>query len=133
MDIEASCNSFSAEFLIPLDDLKEEYKSFLQLDETTVSELSKIYGVSKQVIMLRLLWSGYMPKERYKQFKREGEEKLKEKKFGLRDWGKVFQNRVGNLVVRQATNAYRSGKISYSDVMDVLSLKAKYTEIFVEW
>lgn len=131
-DIEASCNLFSAEFLVPLNDFKEKYKRFLQLDDSTVSELSKIYGVSKQVIMLRLLWLGYMPKERYEQFKREGEKKLKERTFGRRDWDKVFQNRVGNLVVREANNAYRSGKISYSEVMDILSLKAKYTEKFVE-
>ena len=131
-DIEESCNLFSAEFLVPLDDLKEEYKNFSQLDERNVSELSKIYGVSKQVIMLRLLWLGYMPKDRYEQFKREGEEKVKEKMFGRRDWDKVFQNRVGNLVIREASSAYRSGKISYSEVMDILSLKAKYTEKFVE-
>lgn len=131
-DIEASCNLFSAEFLVPLDDLKEEYKRFPQLDESTVSELSKIYGVSKQVIMLRLLWLGYMPKERYEQFKSKKEEKMKEKKFARRNWDKVFQNRVGNLVVREASNAYRSGKISYSEVMDILSLKAKYTERFIE-
>lgn len=133
-DIEASCNLFSAEFLVPLDDLKEEYKRFSQLDETTVSELSKIYGMSKQVIMLRLLWLGYMSKERYEQFKREGEKKLIEgkEKFLRRNWNKVFQNRVGNLVVRETTNAYRNGKISYSEVMDILNLKAKYTEKFIE-
>ena len=73
-----------------------------------------------------------MPRERYEQFKREGEKKLKGKKFGRRDWDKVFQNRVGNLVIREASSAYRSGKISYSEVMDILSLKAKYTEKFVE-
>lgn len=131
-DIEASCNLFSAEFLVPLDDLKEECKKFSRLDESTISDLSKIYGVSKQVIMLRLLRLGYMRKERYEQFKREGEKKLKEKTFGRRDWDKVYQNRVGNLVVRETTNAYRSGKISYSEVMDILNLKAKYTEKFIE-
>lgn len=131
-NIEASCNLFAAEFLVPLDDLKEEYGRFPQLDENTISELSMIYGVSKQVIMLRLLWLGYMPKERYEQFKKEGEAKAKKKGFGRRDWDKVFQNRVGNLVVRETANAYRSGKISYSEVMDILSLKAKYTEKFIE-
>src|SRR4030065_353586 len=131
-DIEASCNLFSAEFLVPLDDLKEECTRFSQLDESTVSEISKLYGVSKQVIMIRLLWFGYMPRERYEQFKREGAKKLKGKTFGCRDWDKVFQNRVGNLVIREASSAYRSGKISYSAGMDILSLKAKYTEKFVE-
>jgi Zn-dependent peptidase ImmA (M78 family) len=131
-DIEASCNLFSAEFLVPLDDLKKEYQSFSQLDKSTVSGLSEIYAVSKQVIMLRLLWVGYMPKERYEQFKGEAEKKLKKKEFGRRNWDKVFQNRVGNLVVKEASSAYRSGKISYSEVMDIISLKAKYTEKFVE-
>lgn len=130
--IEANCNLFSAEFLIPLDDLKEECKKYTQLDESTVSELSKIYGVSKQVIMLRLLWLRFMTKERYEQFKKEGEKKIKGKQFGRRDWNKVFQNRVGNLVVRETNSAYRSGRISYSEVMDILNLKTKYTEKFIE-
>jgi Zn-dependent peptidase ImmA (M78 family)/DNA-binding XRE family transcriptional regulator len=131
-DIEASCNLFSAEFLVPLDNLKDDCKNFSQLDESAVSELAKIYGVSKQVIMLRLLWLGYMPKERYDRFKKEGEIKIKEKIFARKNWDKTFHNRVGNLVVREATNAYRSGKISYSEVMDILSLKAKYTEKLIE-
>ncbi len=133
--IEPNCDLFSAEFLVPLDDLKEERKIFLQLDETAISELSKIYGVSKQVIMLRLLWSGYITNEKYNQFKKEGVEKLKEKKekmFGRRNWNKVFQNRVGNLVIKEINNAYRSGKISYSEVFDIFNMKTKYIEKFVE-
>lgn len=130
--IEASCNLFSAEFLVPLDDLKTEFGRFPQLNEDTISELSVIYGVSKQVIMLRLLWLGSMTKERYERFKKEGEAKAKKKGFGRRYWDKVFQNRVGNLVVRETSAAYRTGKISYSEVMDILSLKAKYTEKFIE-
>lgn len=131
-DIEASCNLFSAEFLVPLDDLREECKKFTQLDESTISELSEIYGVSRQVIMLRLLRSGYIRKERYESFRKEGEKKIKGKQFGRKDWDKVFQNRVGNMVVRETTTAYRSGRISYSEVMDILNLKAKYTEKFIE-
>lgn len=77
--IEHDCDLFSAEFLVPRDDLKGECKKFLQLNETTTSELSKIYGVSKQVIMLRLLWSGHITNEKYKQFKKEGVGKSKEK------------------------------------------------------
>jgi Zn-dependent peptidase ImmA (M78 family) len=131
-DIEASCNLFSAEFLVPLTDLREECKRFPQSDENAISELSEVYGVSKQVIMLRLLWIGYIRKERYEYFKKEGEKKIKGKQFGRRDWDKVFQNRVGNMVVRETSNAYRSGRISYSEVMDILNLKAKYTEKFIE-
>lgn len=131
-DIETFSNKFSAEFLIPLDDLKKEYKKYSQLNENVIYKLSKIYGVSKQVIMIRLLWLGYITKEKYNQFKKEGVEKLKKKMFGRRNWDKVFQNRVGNLVIKEVTNIYRLGKISYSDVVDILNIKTKYIEKFIE-
>lgn len=130
-NIESECDRFSADFLVPLDDLKKERSKFTQIDENAVSELSKTYEVSKQVIMLRLLWSNGIDKERYNQFKKEGVEKLKLKMFGRRNWDKVFKNRIGNLAVREVNNAYRSGKISYSEVIGILNIKAKYTEKFV--
>lgn len=135
VDIERSCDLFSAEFLVPLDDLKEEGKKYLQLDESAISELSAVYGVSKQVIMIRLLWLGYINSVQYNQFKKEGVEKLKEKKekiFGRRNWDKVFQNRVGSLAIRETNNAFRSGKVSYSDIFDILNMKTKYIEKFIE-
>jgi len=131
-NIERECDLFSAEFLVPLADLKEECKRFTPLDKNAISKLSEIYGVSKQVIMIRLLWLGYITNEKYKLFKREGSEKLKEKKGGLRNWNKVFHNRVGNLVIKETTNFYHSGKISYSEVIDILNIKSKYVEKFVE-
>ncbi len=131
-DIETFSNKFSAEFLVPLDDLKKGYKKYSQLNDNAISELSKIYGVSKQVIMIRLLWLGYITKEKYNQFKKEGVEKLKKKMFGRRNWDKVFQNRVGNLVIKEVTNVYRLGKIPYSDVVDILNIKTKYIEKFIE-
>jgi Zn-dependent peptidase ImmA (M78 family)/DNA-binding XRE family transcriptional regulator len=131
-DIEPFCNLFSAEFLVPSEDLKREYEKFSQLDENAISELSKIYGVSKQVLMLRLLWSGYIDNERYSQFKQVGVKKQKEKMFGRRNWDKVFQNRVGDLAIKETASAYRTGKISYSEVFDILNMKAKYIEKFVE-
>ncbi len=133
--IESDCDLFSAEFLVPMNDLKEECKKISQVDESAISELSKIYGVSKQVIMLRLLWSGYITKEKYNQFKKEGVKKLreeKEKMFGRRNWVEVFQNRVGNVTLKETTNAYHSGKISYSEVFDILNMKTKYIEKFLE-
>ena len=85
--------------------------------------------------MFRLLWAGYITNEKYNQFKKEGIEKLKEMKekmFGHKNWDKVFQNRVGNLVIKEINNAYRLGKISYSEVFDILNMKTKYIEKFVE-
>ena len=129
--IESECNRFSADFLVPLNDLKEESNRFSQLDQHAIAELSKTYGVSKQVIMLRLIWLNGITRERYNQFKKEGVEKLEQKMFGRRNWDKVFKNRIGNLAIREVSNAYRSGKISYSEVIGILNIKTKYTEKFV--
>lgn len=82
--------------------------------------------------MLRLLWLRYLTNERYNQFKKEGVEKLEGRMFGHRNLDKVFQNRVGNLAIKETINAYRSGKISYSEVIDILNMKTKYIEKFVE-
>jgi len=133
--IEHNCDLFSAEFLVPMDDLKKECKKFSQLDKNAISELVKIYGVSKQVIMIRLLWTGYITNEKYNQFKREDVEKLKGKKekiFGLKEWDKVFRNRVGNLAIKEINTAYHKNRISYSEVFDIFNMKTKYVEKFVE-
>ena len=53
------------------------------------------------------------------------------KKFGRRNWDKVFRNRVGNLVISEINKAYGSGKIAYSDVFDILNMKTKYIERFL--
>lgn len=130
-EIEIECNSFAAEFLVPLDDLKTECKKFPTFDKNSITELCKIYGVSKQVIMLRLLRAGFIEKEVYEEFKKEGEEKIKEKTFGRKNWEKVFRNRIGNLAIREIRKSYHSGQISYSDVFDVLNMRTKYIEKFI--
>lgn len=128
--IESFCNLFSAEFLVPLDNLKNEIKRLSSLDRNGVSELSKLYGVSKQVTMIRLLWLGYIEKERYDRFKRSLEE-LKRKGFGRINWEKRFYNRVGNLAIKEVSDSYQNGRISFSEVIDVLNMKSKYAEKFI--
>lgn len=75
-NIETECNLFSAEFLVPLDNLKRERKDFSSLNKDTITHLSNRYGVSKQVIMLRLLHTGFIKQEVYKQFKRREKKSL---------------------------------------------------------
>jgi Zn-dependent peptidase ImmA (M78 family)/DNA-binding XRE family transcriptional regulator len=130
-DIESYCNRFAAEFLVPLDDLKSEVEKFGEIDEEAINKLSEFYGVSKQVMMIRLLWLGYIEKEKYEQFKKEIEEGLKQKKFGRRNWDKVFSNRVGNLPLKEIKKAYNEGKITFYEASSILDLKTKYSEKFI--
>jgi len=124
---EFYCNKFAAEFLVPLGDLKLEIEKLASIDDESIDKLSEIYGVSKQVIMLRLLWLGYIGKERYNQFK-SGLKEPPPKKFGRRNWEKVFLNRVGELSLQEVKRAYHEEKITYYEALSILGLKTQYAE-----
>ena len=130
--MESFCNIFSAEFLVPKPDLKPEVEKLNKLDWKSISSLSDIYGVSKQVIMLRLLGSGYIDQKNYDDLKTNwNTENLKKTGFGKRNWDKVYLNRVGNLAVQRVSSAYHKGDISYSEVIDIFNVKTKYIEKFI--
>ncbi|RZN38275.1 MAG: ImmA/IrrE family metallo-endopeptidase [Methanophagales archaeon ANME-1-THS] len=128
-EMESYCNRFAAEFLVPLDDLKNEVEKLAQIDEGAINQLSGIYGVSKQVIMLRLLLLRNITKEKYEQFKSGLEKPIK--RFGRRNWEKVFLNRVGNLPLNEIKKSYNEGKITFYEASSILDLKTKYAEKFI--
>jgi len=131
---ESFCNKFAAEFLVPAEDMKGELESCFISDETIpeiVNNLSKIHGVSKQVILLRLLYLNYLSKEKYYLFKKQLEEKGLEKQFGRRVWEKVFKNRVGNLAIKETKRALLENKISFYEALNILDVKTKYAEKFL--
>lgn len=131
-NIETFCNRFSAEFLIPKEDLEEEIKKReIVLDEKGILKIAKIYGVSVQVIWLRLLWLGYIDKLRYEQFKAKFSEE-KKKKFGIKNWEEIFFNRAGRLVLSEIVKGYKKGEVSYVDAINLLGIKSKYFERFVQ-
>ena len=131
-EIESFCNKFAAEFLVPAEDLKFEIERLRleTFDFNSITKLSEIYGVSKQVIMLRLLWLGYIDRKQYQEFKSGYEEPVK-KQFGRRNWDEVFLNRAGESIVNEVKQAYEKGIFSFADVVGILGIKAKYVEKFL--
>jgi len=123
-DIESFCNAFAAEFLVPESDLRKEIEEV----GIKVADISETYGVSKQVVMLRLLLTGFIDRDRYNAFKRRLKEEELKKKFGRRKWEKVFFNRVGNLAAQEVSNAYKKGDITFLESAEILNLKTKYAE-----
>ena len=132
-EIESFCNNFAAEFLVPENDLELEIKKYSVVKEG-VSNLSNTYGVSKQVIMLRLLKLNYIDSTTYVNFKEGFDKELEKKKSGLRrrNWDKVFFNRVGNLAIREVSNAYKKRDITFFESTRILNLKTKYVEKFID-
>jgi len=130
-DEENYCNNFAAEFLVPLDDLNIEINKFRQINDEAIVQLTETYGVSKQVIMIRLLWLGYIKREMYDEFKKKIEEVPKQKKYSRRNWEKIFSNRVGYLSIQEIKNAYNKGIITFYEASSILGLKTKYAEKFI--
>lgn len=135
---EAYCNQFSAEFLVPSEDFKKELKPYLPIQDDAIqyleeltSNLSKIYGVSKQVILLRLLYLGCITFQKYSEFKKYLEGKERKLQFGKRNWEKVFKNRIGNVVLKKVKTSLIKNEISFYEALNILDLKVKYAEKFL--
>jgi len=132
--IETFCNRFSAEFLVPEIELKREInkREMVSFDHESISKLANIYGVSKQVIMLRLLWLNFVDSRKYNEYKERAEKKeIKKGEFRKRNWDKVFYNRAGNLAIKEVSNSLRKGDITFFEAIDVLNMKSKYVEKFI--
>lgn len=129
--VEVYCDRFASEILIPTSEFKMVV-SQVGTSEKSITDMSTRYFVSKQVIMLKLLYAGLINSERYSAFKRAFDEKLLPKaKFGKRNWEKVYFKRVGKKTVETVKGAHRRGKISTAEALDILNIKSKYAEKFI--
>jgi len=131
---ESFCNKFSAEFLVPSDDIEKELKNYAVSEKITletINNLSKIYGVSKQVILLRLLYLNNLSKEQYNSLKSQLEEREIKQQFGRRNWEEVFKNRTGNLTIKEVRKRFQENKLSFYEAINILDIKTKYAEKFL--
>jgi Zn-dependent peptidase ImmA (M78 family) len=133
---ESFCNKFAAEFLVPYDDIKNELEKLKGYDSDehiseVVDSFSKIYAVSKQVILLRLLHLGILTDKKFsiliKKFK---EEKLR--KHGSANWKEKIRNRIGGLVLEVVRQAFEKNKLSFHEVIEIFDVKTKYAESFLK-
>ena len=131
---ESFCNKFAAEFLVPSYDIEKGLQIYTIPEDTileTVSELSKLYSVSKQVILLRLLYLNRLSTEKYYSLKAQLEEREIKQQFGRRNWAEVFKNRTGNLTIKEVKKALKQNKISFYEALNILDVKTKYAEKFL--
>lgn len=129
---ETYCNEFAAEFLVPASDLKETLQKY-EIKENNffsiVKEISGIYGVSYQVILLRLLSLEYITQEEYDKLMKElTKNEIKSTSGGYRNWSKVFKNRVGNVVLKNIRSLLNKGEISFYEALTILDINHKYAE-----
>ena len=126
-EIERFCNKFAAEFLVPLEDLKKRVEG-RELSDKEISKLARFYGVSTQVMMLRLLDLKYITRDDYCRFKERFDESKLKRKGGRRDWEKTYSNRIGKMALSEISRAYRKGDISFFEAVKILDVNTKYAE-----
>jgi len=131
--IEVFCNKFAASFLVPHDDFIAHRilvrKTEITIEELdfTASALAKDFKVSRLVILRKLLSSGFVTPETYKnRAKKWGSEKPPHRLGGKNVPAKsaILKNGVSfsSLVIE----AYKREKLSHATASDYLGTKTKY-------
>ncbi len=131
ISIEKFCNHFAGGFLVPktaLLKLNEEYDKKYDIDKK-LTKLASKFKVSRQVILRRLLSLELINKD---YFQRKNQELIAEfKRIKRQIRGRAVPSeqcirKNGFYFVSLVLDAYRGGKITYSDVSDYLGIKLKY-------
>ena len=131
---ESYCNKFAAQFLVPEEDIKKELKIYPSLQERpteVIDNLSKVYGVSKQVVLLRLLYLNFISAQHYYEIKEQYASKEAKPQFGKRNWSRIYKNRVGNIVIKEVRRSLSKNEISFYEALNILDVKVNYAEKFL--
>ena len=130
--IEAFCNQFAAEFLVPSGDLETRFKDSLY-DDTAIEELAGYYKVSRPVILLRLVNRGVFTFDDYwqktEQWTEEYESRLEGKVGSKSSGGGNYYNTravyLGYRFMELAFSRYYQGQCSIEELADHLNIKVK--------
>lgn len=129
-NIEQFCNKFAGEFLVPTDDFLREYNTLIKIDDNVESiciKLSKLYTVSKEVILRKLIDNNLYPSDIYKYLVDKWQEELNlipKRKIQ----GNFYNNKfayLGKSYVSTVLSQYFKRSISASQASNYLMIKQK--------
>jgi len=128
--VEWWCNSFAAEFLLPLSYVREHHTLFE--DTTKLGKLSRKLKISKSAILTRSYYTNLISHDEYNRiienFRRKKLEKLEEKKGGWITPDKKCLREKGEKYVSTIFDATNKNLISYNTALDYLGIKLKYLD-----
>lgn len=129
--IEHNCDSFANNFLVPLDDFRQELEK-APVDEKRIEDLAQLYSVSREAIMYKLLTLGKITSSDYSQLKETfyGEAiRSQGKKEGKKGGGNYYSTKLsylGNQYTGEVFRQYFSGKISGVKAGEMLQSKVDH-------
>lgn len=122
--IEVFCNHFAGEFLVPTADIKPQIQN-KKIDDALLSQLSKKFSVSREVILRKCLDLDYISQTFYETKVKEWEEaRLERDSSDAR--GNYYQTHGAYLsgrYVETAFSKYYQGVISKSQLADYFGMK----------
>ena len=128
---ETFVNYVTSEILVPNNYFLREYKSYNNVNES-IDELSKIFKVSKFVIVRKLLENKFISQAEYKQKTDKllkEYEKYKELKKRRRKKGGNYTNnlrfRIDGMFVNYVENALNTQQISFTDAYNIIGVTYK--------
>lgn len=142
--IEKKCNDFAGNFLVPenellpvLQSLGEEVLNVEDVSDYVLKKAAKRFGVSKYVIIRRMLELGLVSHALYQKKTHEWDEvmrlllerrKATAKNTGGKQWDVTYFEQNGGLLTRVLYEAYNKGAISDLDLSQKLQFKTRYID-----
>ncbi len=120
-DIESCCNSFAAEFLVPDEDFNKIFDG--NIADDSISNLSDIYKVSREVILRKILDIGLIS---YQYYEMKAEEWSSQKRKVTGKGGNYYLTQIaylGENYLNLAFSNYYKGKCSLDQLAEYFSMK----------
>lgn len=125
--VEMRCNAFAAEFLVP-----EGSFPWNEVDPTdweeTASRIARLYSVSREVILRRLLEHGHVSRDTYERRAQEWIDQGLAARGQGRSGGSYYANQsvyLGNAFLDLGFSQYRAGNVSRAELADHFGMRAE--------
>lgn len=124
---EKYCDEFAAFLLMPEQQLRKEIKEFPIANLKQLGEVSKAFGVSKLMTIIRMKELNILSQGQYNQLKAKLEA-VQSKGFGRRNWEQTYIKRTSRLVLNHLLDSFRKGDLTYTSLSTITGIKDKYLQ-----
>ncbi len=127
---EKYCDEFAAFLLIPEQQLKSVIKGLQITTLKELGEISKLFGVSKLVTIIRMKELNIINPNQYRQLKLKLES-VQSTGFGRRNWEQTYIKRTSRIVLNHLIDSFRRGDLTYTSLSNITGIKDKYLQKFI--
>ena len=130
--IEVLCNQFAAEFLVPSEDLQARLAGKF-IHDKLISDWARLYGVSRETILRRLLDWKRVSQQEYDEKTRQWREERKESSGSGGNYYLTQGAYLGEKYIEAVFSNYHMGKVSLEQAADYLDVKTRNVAGMEEW